>query len=197
MKVLIVTALHAEAIPLIDYFRLKPGRRDVPFPIFTGKNIHLVVSGVGKLRAAIATTFLIQQIPRNKITGIINIGICGAARNQTIGQMFLIDRVTESSSGKIFRLQPTPDSPISLSSLITVNQPLLKGPHLPPNIYLVDMEASGFIMAASYFIPRERIACLKIVSDHLELNHLHKSFVQDLIRRNLKDIEKFLRNYLK
>jgi len=197
VKTLIVTALFAEAVPLIHHFKLKKTGRDVPFRIYTSSDMDLIVSGIGKLRAAVATTFLIHQAPSSDIAGIINIGICGGARQQPIGQLFLIQRITDAASGKIYRLHVDPSSEINLSTLVTVDRPLTDDSTLSQNIELVDMEASGFFTAASLFLPKTKIACLKIVSDHLNTRQLNKPFVQGLIQKNLTEIEKFIQKIYK
>jgi len=192
VKTLIVTALFAEAVPLIHHFKLRKIGNDMPFRIYASSDIDLIVSGIGKLRAAIATTYLIRQRLSAEISAIVNVGICGGARQQPIGQLFLIRQITDAASRKVYRLHIAPSSDIKPSTLVTVDRPLTGESTFPRDIELVDMEASGFFTAASLFLPKTKITCLKIVSDHLNTRHLNKPFVQGLIQKNLTDIEKFI-----
>ncbi|GMQ46731.1 5'-methylthioadenosine/S-adenosylhomocysteine nucleosidase [Vibrio sp. 10N] len=74
----IICAIRREAQPLITQYGLK--RTDVfPFPVFSGKvggiDISLVICGLGKVVASMASQALIQK---EGVDEIINVGICGA-----------------------------------------------------------------------------------------------------------------------
>lgn len=51
--IVFLTALSCEARPLIEHFKLK-AQTHSPFSIYQGKNRSLIVSGIGKINAAMA-----------------------------------------------------------------------------------------------------------------------------------------------
>ncbi|MCC6274273.1 MAG: hypothetical protein IT569_00290, partial [Leptospiraceae bacterium] len=57
---------------------------------------------------------------------------------------------------------------------------------------LVDMEASGFFEAASFFVKPDRIHIIKILSDYMEKERITREFVQNLMKKNLEAIENYL-----
>ncbi|MCB0340373.1 MAG: hypothetical protein KDD53_12250, partial [Bdellovibrionales bacterium] len=57
----IVTALHCEAKPIIDHFGLKKDAQSHQFEVFLSDEYLLLISGVGKIKAAIGTTYLLAR----------------------------------------------------------------------------------------------------------------------------------------
>lgn len=95
----LVTALPCEAKPLIEYFKLtKMTHIHLPFPVFVNKSndIYLVISGIGKVKAAIATTFL-YSLASDQTGCFLNIGIAGSLEYQ-IGDCVIANKVTEFST---------------------------------------------------------------------------------------------------
>jgi len=76
---LIVTALCSEAEPIIEYFRLKKNTASNKFDIFENDRIALVVSGIGKIKSAIATTILSSTYSSPDVT-FFNFGFWPRAR---------------------------------------------------------------------------------------------------------------------
>src|SRR3989338_2228617 len=99
----LVVALHPEAKPLIEHFELK---RDTSLPkisLYTHDHIHLIVSGFGSIRSAIATTSVLSQsrVPPNSV--IFNVGIAGCRNESTpLGSAFLINKIIDHDLGKHF-----------------------------------------------------------------------------------------------
>ena len=58
MTVCIEVALKAEATPLIEAFKLKPLSGNPLFPIYENDEIKLIISGVGKIKAGAACSYL-------------------------------------------------------------------------------------------------------------------------------------------
>jgi adenosylhomocysteine nucleosidase len=94
----IVTALHSEAQPLIQHFGLKKDPRFTLLEFFQNDHVALVVSGIGKVRSAIATTLLLNQ----NAGGIaVNFGVCGSPeKKNNIGDLFLVNKITDHASGR-------------------------------------------------------------------------------------------------
>src|SRR5690348_6346061 len=91
----IVVALHSEAKPLIEYYYLKKiCSETLPFPVFSNKDrsIHLVVSGIGKIKTAAATTFLHCLTGNKSFSCFLNIGISGSSQ-YPIGALILAAKI--------------------------------------------------------------------------------------------------------
>ena len=58
----ITTAHHREALPIIQKYELKQNRNFSARPVFESSSIRLVVSGIGNLNAAIATTLAYSDL---------------------------------------------------------------------------------------------------------------------------------------
>ncbi|VAW81640.1 hypothetical protein MNBD_GAMMA12-712 [hydrothermal vent metagenome] len=56
--IFIVTALDCEARPLIQHYKLRRCQQFKPFPLYTGDDIRLVVSGIGAVNAMLATAMM-------------------------------------------------------------------------------------------------------------------------------------------
>jgi spore photoproduct lyase len=69
----IVTALAGEAIPLINAFKLKKDLSFTKFDLFKNDEIRLIVSGIGKIRSSIATTYLLVKNSPSSDDRILNV----------------------------------------------------------------------------------------------------------------------------
>lgn len=189
----IITAIAGEAIPLINAFKLKKDITYTKFDLFKNDDIKLIVTGVGKIKSSIAVTYLLVKDNPRSADYIINVGICGSSNeNYKIGQAFLINKITDASTGKSFYPETVFKHNLHEEHLITFDKPVKKNKvsNLPP--CLVDMEASGFYEAASMYFQSHRIQLLKILSDYLRGEKLTSAFVQSLIEKNIPTIENIL-----
>lgn len=154
----LVVALAAEARPLLAFHRLQ-GVSDHPYRIGAGEQMHLIVSGVGKVAAATATAYL-RALIGDAPAAWLNIGIAGHG-SLAVGTPLLAHKVVDVASGKPFYPTFTAFPPCRTTLLRTVDraQP-------PADDAAYDMEASGFCEAAQRFATSERIHCLKVVSDN-------------------------------
>tara|TARA_B100000029_G_scaffold389840_1_gene386400 strand:+ start:105349 stop:106182 length:834 start_codon:yes stop_codon:yes gene_type:complete len=186
-------ALHAEAQPVIARFKLK---QDSSFalPIFRRNDFWLAITGVGRIKSAIATSYLIANVQNWNKAVIFNIGIAGHTKKSgegtvKIGDSFLIHKIMEQTTGKSFLPDIFIKTPFAENSLTTVDHPLKNRDTEILATGLVDMEAAGFFQAASSFLPPHRICCIKVVSDHLDIQRIEKNFVNTLIKQALEDID--------
>ncbi len=193
MPVLMTIALHAEAQPVIARFKLK---QDSSFalPIFRRNDFWLAITGVGRIKSAIATSYLIANVQNWNKAVIFNIGIAGHTKKSgegtvKIGDSFLIHKIMEQTTGKSFLPDIFIKTPLAENSLTTVDHPLKNRDTEILATGLVDMEAAGFFQAASSFLPPHRICCIKVVSDHLDIQRIEKNFVNTLIKQALEDID--------
>lgn len=190
--ILITTALHSEAKTLIEYFSLKKEIPSGTHQIFYRDQIQLIVTGIGKLRSAVATSIALSRAEESAIKGIINIGTAGARPNLSIGSIFAAHSIRDQASGRTFHPDMILGSKIAEAGLATFDAPVTSEKLLPENFDLVDMEASGFFQAAETFVSPDRIYCLKIVSDHFSCGALNAEHLQNIFTPNLHAIGKLV-----
>lgn len=176
-----ITALDAEARPLIEHYRLKRNH-SLPYTLYKNDDIVLLVCGMGKMNAAMAVSaFLGWKVPADEDI-LINIGICGAPKNYKIGEALLIHQIIDNDQHYY------PDilysHPLQETSLICVDTPQSELSYYP-----VDMESVSIFKAASRFFKLHQMAFIKIVSDHFTPESVTKEGVLKHIGSNLSTIE--------
>ena len=181
-----VCALHCEAKPVIDYYRLQKQSGARPFDTYEGDNMACVVSGMGKLAAAAATTSIAEKLNHRGSLAWINLGVAGAA-NTALGSVFLLNKCIDSETQ--IPLYPAiigrPEMPTR--SCITVSKP---AEDFRQN-FLYDMEASGFFQAAQYYSSGELVHSIKVVSDNeSEKTGKNRQQTSSLIADNMDTISK-------
>ncbi len=180
----LITALDAEARPLIEHYRLK---RDLslPYSLYKNDDIVLLVSGMGKTNALMGlSTLLGWRIPKPADI-LMNIGICGAPSEYEITEALLIHQIIDHEK----RYYPDILYPHSMreTSLLCVDEPQSHNCEFP-----VDMESSAIFQAASRFFKLHQIAFVKIVSDHFTPQSVTKEGAIELIRSHLTLIDDLL-----
>jgi len=180
-----VAALHCEASPVIDFYRLRKSQGEKAFDLYLGDDMACIVSGVGKLASAAASAWMAARYRDEASLAWINIGTAGAARHD-IGAIFLLDKIVDGDTAKCYFPAPTSIPLLPGSACLTLSQ--------PSRDYredcLFDMEASGFISSALRFSSAELIRCIKVVSDnrHAETGR-NREQVSALIRQHIDSIE--------
>tara|TARA_B100001109_G_C18821507_1_gene454760 strand:+ start:758 stop:1348 length:591 start_codon:yes stop_codon:yes gene_type:complete len=191
MMQLIITALKAEAMPIIDYYKLEKGMTKF-YPYFRGEDLEVICCGVGgkNLKKIIADYF---KNGNNNVNQIINIGIAGCSiKSHNVGESFLVNKVFDETSNYIYDINPPSDLLIPLQQITTVRKVkddggiVIKG--------LVDMEAHLICSVFEQFILSNRLFIYKIISDHMDLKVNKLSFrnVYDLINLNILKIDRML-----
>lgn len=184
--ILIHCALQLEAKALIDHYKLKKEVSFKAFDFFRNKDIALVISGLGKLNAATAIGSILTRLNLKQIT-VLNFGLAGATGEIAIGELCIINKITDHGTGINYYPDLLLKSFIPSQALMTFDQPVNKKDHELQST-LVDMEASGAWLAASKFIGPENFDCLKIVADHLDPKAFSKTEAQNLIEKHLSTI---------
>lgn len=158
----LVVAMPGEARPLQDWFRLK-AQGGTSYPVFRNRHISLIVSGMGKLNSAAATGYL-QALQGTAEKAIwMNVGVAGHYQFP-LGTAFLAHKIVDDASG-LTRYPPlVPAFSCATETLFTLDKPDLEYQRNAA----VDMEASGFMAAASRGTTRELAHCFKVVSDNRE-----------------------------
>lgn len=185
----LVTALPAEAKPVISRFGLKRLQPDCDFPVYRNRHISLVISGVGKTNAAAASALLhaLNGCPANAIW--INLGIAGHG-NLPPGRAVLAASITDMASGKSWQPPIEFEPPCASVSLETLDRPDFDYRRRGA----FDMEASGFYATALRFSPPQLVHCLKVISDNREQSGwgVSGATVRRLIEARLDLLEELL-----
>lgn len=184
----IVTALMCEARPLIDALKLKRIQSNLPFTIFSNDAVFLIISGIGKVNAAAATTFLhaLTQLPSHAF--YINLGIAGS--DQPIGELMAAHKITDAQSQQAWYPNINLHKFKNTANLITVDQPS----NAYSNNTLIDMEASGFFPIAAKLVGHDQAQVLKVVSDNNEnsITTITPAKATQLIENKLDSLLEFI-----
>jgi adenosylhomocysteine nucleosidase len=187
----LVTALYCEAKPLLDHYSMKRDMTCASHQLFWGDDICLIVSGIGKIKAAIATTRLLSSNVNASEAIAVNIGIGGGAEEHR-GKLFLGNKIIDGSSRRTFHPDLLVRTPIQETFITTHDFPVITP---ATDSGLVDMEASGFCEAASAFLAPNQILCLKVVSDSCNGEVLSKDTVEELVGIHIITIDEILGMY--
>jgi hypothetical protein len=161
-----VCAMHCEAKPVIDFYRLKKSHDDNAFDLYRGDNMACIISGIGKLASAAASAWIAATHDDAASIAWVNLGIAGAATHEP-GAIFSLNQVIDADTGQRYYPAPGADSTLPGCACLTLGQPS-EDYH---EDYLFDMEASGFMHSALRFSSAELTQSIKIVSD----NHGHQT----------------------
>jgi adenosylhomocysteine nucleosidase len=185
----IVTALDAEARPLIEHYRLKRDNA-LPYTLYRSDDMLLLVSGMGKSNAAMAVSALLGWRVPKRGDILINIGICAAPSTFVIGEALLIHQIIDGDR----RYYPDILYPHTLreTSLICTDAPQSIASDDP-----VDMESAAIFQAASRFFKLHQMAYLKIVSDHFEPDNVTKEGVISLIHSHVMTFDHLRENLIR
>lgn len=198
IKILFTVALREEALPIIDFFGLERDAESGSQPVYRNENMALIVSGLGKIKAAAATARLFSRETVARGASAINIGIAGAVHpaSHPKSQIFLIHKIVDNGSAREFFPDMIIESALKETMVTTFDAPVTLESTDIPTLGLVDMEASGFFETASLFLGPHRIVCLKIVSDHLEGTGLKGSEIRSLVASHAHTIGDFTRRLI-
>ncbi len=184
-----VTALHCEAKPIIKHYNLIRDIHSAKFEIYKSDEASLIISGTGMFKSAVAAAHLFSVSPDTKNSIAVNIGICGSSNaHYEKGKLFVINKIINHSLKKSYYPDIIIKHGLSENSLETFPAPVTINNHTAISGELVDMEAAGFMEAASMFFASHNIYCLKVVSDHLEGERITPGFVSGLVEQNLDSL---------
>ena len=205
----LVTALPAEAKPLINHFLLKPThskpfcvfsagggpaanfsatKKDGSAAIFGGggqdDGIRLIISGMRKEKSGRAVSFL-HELSGAQDEAWINIGIAGH-RDHAIGTGVLAHKIIDSKTSKSWYPALVFRSPCATEALLTVNR--AESRYASPYVY--DMEASGFYESALRYSTVELVHCYKVISDNSKSSHwkVTPRLVEQMMGNRLNEI---------
>lgn len=158
-----VFASEAEAKPFVE--ALKATKRQAqPYNLYVSPTTlqaiqHvLIVSGIGSLKAALATAWLAGYLQHRAVW--VNVGVGGHAQ-QAVGTVCLAYSVQGPLLSKIFYPSLVVKNSWLRLALETLEHP---SDHYCERVF--DMEASGFVSAAQQFSSKEFVQVIKVISDN-------------------------------
>ncbi len=182
-----IVALHCEARPIIDYYRLKKSKQHGAFDLYQNDNMQCVVSGIGKTKVAAATAWVAALNHQHVSLCWINLGTAGAAE-QAIGEIFWLNKITDEQSNRHYYPVADVINEVQSNSCISLDAP--SDDYHPDALY--DMEASAFFATATRFSSAELVHSLKIISDNRQhQTGYDKTAVSELVQKQLKPIKQF------
>ncbi len=181
MNFLFLTALKAEAQPVIDQFGLD---KDSNTYIYNNQKISLFITGIGKEKTQSRLQSLVAAIEDFSETVVINIGIAGGNPNCTkIGELYLVNRIQDEETDRVYIPDILINLPLMEKPLTTVKKGIAKNGTKYPS--LVDMEAGSIFEVMSKFVPPHRLVFLKVVSDHMDTSDWKSIDVTGLIEKHI------------
>lgn len=195
---LILTALSCEALPLIKAWQAKPLRQHPcaeRFQVFHADGVYIATTGIGKVRAAIATATLLTGLFPRMLLGepmpfIANIGIAGSSNpDLPIGTLTYINKVRDVATNTRFYPDILVRHHLHETALDTYDHPV-NSP--PPQHVTIDMEACGIIQATTTLSAPSQVCILKVISDHCTGIHITPQDVTNLITPHTETIRELL-----
>ncbi len=137
--------------------------RDSGWRLYAKEHYLLLETGLGKLKAAAATSTLLHNHPQ--IAAVINVGVAGGT--QATGTCLQAHKITDAGSGASWypHLPPQRLTP-SLQSTEVLTLDSVSDGYQPGTVF--DMEAAGILSAATSYLSTDAIQCIKVISDNAE-----------------------------
>jgi adenosylhomocysteine nucleosidase len=188
----IVMATMLEAKPFILGMSLHQTRK-TPFRLFQNGGILLIISGIGKANAAMATAYICLNF---KPACICNLGAAGATHSgYDLGEIFHIQKIVEADrpdlkTGKPCVHQPDLLAGFKTTTLATSDRAVLDPKErkaISTTADLIDMEGASVVQACRTF--KENCYLFKFVSDTPD--HTRDQDIVDYIRLYRKEFYDF------
>jgi len=174
----IIVALKSEAQAFVDKYKLQK-LKIKKFTLYYGKDIVLIISGIGVSFAREATQTLINNFDIIEDEDIyLNIGICAANKQYSLGQCLEIGSLTYHDITYTFK------DALNLLCLDHASSDIKHN--------IVDMESYGFYDAIIHSPAIKNFHIIKIVSDHFEPYKITKDKSKNLIFNQIDVINKII-----
>ena len=191
---IILSALKAEAMPLINYYKLVPNN-SIGLQMYNNDSFTILITGVGKKNVNKTLKEYLKKSKNIEEANFINIGIAGGVEgNCKIGEMFFINKVFDDYLEVDYNIKTGNRPNISENRVTTVFEPILNNGQDREG--LVDMEAYEICSILSDFNQLNKVTIIKIVSDFMDSDtkYLSSKQIRKLIEKNLFDIDIFLKD---
>jgi nucleoside phosphorylase len=187
LKRLIITALPDEARPFIDRFKLAKDKNQSDLRVFNDENCSLLITGIGGNRVKSVLPVFLERISDFDNAVLFNIGIAGGHPDKTeIGEVYLVNKVNNDQTVDKYSLMIPAKNGFNTMALTTVVKGITAG-HVGYE-GLVDMEAAIITATAVSYLNIDKIAVIKVVSDHMDIADWSSLDVYEIIRSKLDSI---------
>ena len=187
LKRLIITALPDEARPFIDRFRLASDENQSDLRVFSNETCSLLITGIGGNRVKSVLPVFLESICDFDNVVLFNVGIAGGHPDKTeIGEVYLVNKVTNDETVDKYSLTIPTKNEFNTMALTTVAIGLTAG-HIGYE-GLVDMEAAIITATAISYLNIDKIAVIKVVSDHMDIADWSSLDVCEIIGSKLDSI---------
>lgn len=188
--IFICTAMYIEAEPIINTLNLKKDVTITKFQVFKNNDITLIITGIGKIKAAISLTSILSNFNISKSDLVINIGLCGSKNMQyKIGETFLCNKIVDNDTKMTYFADIVFKHPFNETSLQCCSREidnLNLSNEFEGN--LIDMESTGIYESALTFYENHQILFIKIISDYLNTRNLDISNVKNILIDSMQKI---------
>lgn len=189
------TAIAPEKDAVLSLFPMKRVPSDT-LTLYEAEGLRLLVTGSGKLPAALAVTEYLCRYPYTETDIFCNVGICGAVSGASLGDGFLCASVTDLLSER--SLYPENGRhPFPEAQLYTSETPVTENAGFDtitaPLPLLADMEGYGIASALFRLLSPSRCFFYKVVSDVCDGNFPGFSTVTNLLVAKLPTLVAFLK----
>jgi len=194
----IVMATMLEAKPFVLGMSLRQ-TREIPFRLFQNEGVLLIISGIGKANAAMATAYVCLKF---KPLCIFNLGAAGATHSgYDLGEIFHIQKIVEPDRPDLKTGTPCVHKPDLLEGFNTTTLATSDRAVLDPKerkaisitADLIDMEGASVAQACTTF--QKHCYLFKFVSDTPD--HTRDQDIVDHIRRYRKTFYDFFADSVK
>lgn len=182
----LVTALHAEARPLIAHWRLKPVADHDAFKVFARDDVALIVSGIGKAASAAACAYLHLASGGEANAIWLNVGVGGSGAFP-VGTAVIAHKIRDRATGTAWYPPLVVDLPLPTGEVLTVDA--VERGYAENVVY--EMEASGYYATANRFATAELIHSVKVISDGPEtvIEEIDARRLTQLIEQHVESLE--------
>lgn len=196
-QLVILTALMAEAVPVVDFYRMSKLGKCPEFHHYRAEldsgqvQVDLLVCGIGAVRTRDAISRYLAQARSGVPDRWLNLGIAGALEFG-IGQVVWGRTVGSQSIGL-----PGGVDTSDIAEVVSVVQ--------PEQAYragtLFDMEAESCLAAIEenslQFVP-QHLFCAKVISDNpaRDTHQISKQWVTELIRKQIESLDSYILNII-
>lgn len=156
-------ALHCEAKPVIDFYRLKKLKNPNHFDCYQNDQMLCVVSGMGGQNMQQAVNWVIETFKIESGSGWINIGIAGHL-SYPVGTALLVSSVSQHDRSTAIFLHPPEHNTLASCALSSQQK---ENTDYQANV-IFDLEAYAFVNSVKAFSPLHHCQCVKVISDNAD-----------------------------
>ena len=180
-------ALHCEAKPVIDFYRLKKSPEHIGFDLYQNDHMACVVSGLGDTNMAGACAWAAAHFNAQPVICWINLGTAGH-KALPVGTTLLASKIDRADARATIYPVPLIKHPFQTRPVISRSTESTDY----QDSALFDMEAHAFAQTSSRFSPLELCQSVKVISDNASVPpDRDKARVSRLIADNMPAIADF------